>query len=322
MTEAIHRAALPQLGSHTFLTDGGIETDLIFNRGIELPAFASFVLLKDAEGQAALRSYYEPYVKLARHGGMGFVLESPTWRANPRWAREVGYDLDEMDRMNREAIRLLEAIRNEAGEGPPIVISGCIGPSDDGYAPETVLSTAEAEDYHSRQIETFANTAADMVTAITMTYAEEAIGIARAAAASGIPSAISFTVETDARLPSGQSLAEAIREVESETSGAPAYYMLNCAHPSHFDFALNELDEGQRARIRGLRANASRMSHVELDEAPELDIGDPPDLGKRYLALRAELPNLCILGGCCGTDLRHVTAIRDAWVQAQPAPVR
>ncbi|MDQ3728240.1 MAG: homocysteine S-methyltransferase family protein [Actinomycetota bacterium] len=319
MTGTTYRHALPQLGSETFLTDGGLETDLIFNGGVELPAFAAFDLLKDAEGTAILRNYYEPYVALARESGMGFILESPTWRANPRWAEEIGYGLDQLDLMNRDAIALLETIRDEAGEGLPIVISGCVGPSDDGYAPESVLSAEEAENYHSRQIETFADTQADMITAITMTYVEEAIGITRAAKACGMPSAVSFTLETDARLPSGQGLAEAIDQLETETEDAPAYLMLNCAHPSHFDFALPGLEKAHRARIRGLRANASRMSHAELDEAAELDIGDPPDLGDRYAALRGELPNLTVLGGCCGTDLRHVTAIRDAWVQAQSA---
>ena len=313
MTTATYRESLPQLGEDTFLTDGGLETDLIFNRGIDLPEFASFDLLKDDGGKAALRAYFEPYVEMARESGMGFILESPTWRANPRWAEKIGYGAEELDRMNREAIELLVEIRDSAGDGPPIVISGCIGPSDDGYAPESVFSSEEARDYHSRQIRIFASTQADMITAITMTYAEEGIGVALAAREAGMPSAISLTVETDGRLPSGQSLSDAIDQIEAETDAAPAYFMVNCAHPTHFDSTVEELVESKRARIRGVRANASRMSHAELDEATELDDGDPEDLGARYESLRDALPNLAVLGGCCGTDLRHVKAMRDAW---------
>jgi S-methylmethionine-dependent homocysteine/selenocysteine methylase len=309
-----YRHDLPQLGGDLFLTDGGIETVLIFHEGLELPAFAAFDLLKDEEGTERLRSYYAPYVALARERGVGFVLESPTWRASQRWAEELGYDREQLDELNRKAIALLEEIRDEqeAG-GPPIVISGCIGPQDDGYNPTELLTAEAAREYHSTQIGTFADTAADMVTAITMTYADEAIGVARAAAESGLPAAISFTVETDGRLPSGQALGEAIEQVDRETGASPSYYMINCAHPTHFASTLEQGD-GWRERVRGLRANASTKSHAELDEATELDDGDPADLGARYAALRERLPQLCVLGGCCGTDHRHIEEIRDAWL--------
>src|SRR5215210_7604353 len=169
-----YRTHLPQLDGHLFLTDGGIETVLIFNEGIDLPQFAAFDLLKDETGAEKLRGYYAPYVALARERGIGFVLESPTWRASMRWARELGYDAKQLDRLNREAITLLEEVRREHGDaGPPIVISGCVGPQDDGYNPAERLSAEAAQDYHSTQIDTFAGTAADMVTAITMTYSEE-----------------------------------------------------------------------------------------------------------------------------------------------------
>jgi len=307
-----HRSELPQLDGGVFLTDGGIETTLIFHEGLDLPLFAAFDLLKDEEGTGALRRYYEPYLELARERELGFVLESPTWRASPRWASELGYSPDQLDGLNRRAIALMEELRDAHDGGGPIVISGCIGPQDDGYSPATKLSAAEAQDYHSTQIGTFDDTSADMVCAITMTYAHEATGIARAAREAGLPAAISFTLETDGRLPSGQELGEAIEQVDAETDSSPAYYMINCAHPTHFEDAL----EGGAAwaqRIRGLRANASTKSHAELDEAEELDEGDPDDLGPRYAALRDRLPNLNVLGGCCGTDHRHVCAVRDAW---------
>ena len=307
-----YRSHLPQLDGDPFLTDGGIETVLIFQEGIDLPLFAAFDLLKNEEGREKLRRYYDPYVALAGERGVGFVLESPTWRASPRWAGELGYDTDQLDQVNRSAIALLEEIKDEQGEaGPPIVISGCIGPQDDGYNPGELLSVETARDYHSTQIGTFAETAADMVTALTMTYSEEAIGIARAAADAGLPAAISFTVETDGRLPSGQGLGDAIETVDAETGRSPAYFMINCAHPMHFEGVL-EGGGVWRERVRGLRANASTKSHAELDEATELDDGDPADLGARYGRLRGELPQLNVLGGCCGTDHRHVAEIRNA----------
>ncbi len=309
-----HRDHLPQLDGGLFLTDGGIETSLIFHDGLDLPLFAAFDLLKDDEGTSALRRYFEPYAALAVEGGVGFVLESPTWRASPRWAAELGYSEAELDALNRKAIALMKDVR-ERYESPaaPMVISGCIGPQDDGYNPAEMLSAPAAQEYHSTQIETFAGTAADMVTAITMTYADEAAGLTRAAQAAGMPVAISFTTETDGRLPSGQALGEAIEQVDAETDGGPAYYMLNCAHPTHFDGVITG-NGPWKARIRGLRANASTMSHAELDEAIELDAGDPADLAQRYAALARSLPNLNVLGGCCGTDQRHVRAIAEAWV--------
>jgi homocysteine S-methyltransferase len=301
-----YRSGLPQLGDELFLTDGGIETSLIFHHGLDLPAFAAFVLLRDEAGADELRRYYAPYLELAREAGVGFVLESPTWRASPRWAAELGVSERELDELNRRAIALMEELAGQAAG--PTVISGCIGPHDDGYNPTTKLTAAQARDYHATQIATFAGTAADMVTAMTITYADEAIGLALAARDAGIPIAISFTLETDGRLPSGQGLGEAIAEVDEATDAAPAYYMINCSHPTHFEAVL-EPGAAWRERIGALRANASTKSHAELDEADELDEGDPVDLGARYAALREQLPKLTVLGGCCGTDHRHVGEI-------------
>ena len=316
-----HRHHLPQLDGGLFLTDGGLETVLIFHRGLDLPEFAAFDLLKDEAGTATLRHYYDDYAELARLHGLGFVLESPTWRASPRWAARIGYSQEDLADLNRRAIALMEEIREEyEGDETPVVISGCVGPHDDGYDPGEQLSADAARDYHATQIGTFRDTAADMVTAITMTYVEEAIGITRAATDAGLPAAISFTLETDGRLPSGQELGEAVEQVDRETGAAPAYYMINCAHPTHFEDALDGAGQW-RERIRGLRANASTRSHAELDEAPELDEGDPADLGARYAALATNLPKLNVLGGCCGTDHRHVAQICDAWF-AGPAATR
>ena len=304
---------LPQLRGDLFLTDGGIETTLIFHRGLDLPEFAAFPLLEDAEGLEVLRAYYEPYLRLAGEHGSGFVLESPTWRASPRWGQALGYDEARLDELNRRAIGLMEVLRAEhAPVGGDIVISGCIGPHDDGYDPAVTLSAQEAQAYHATQIGTFADAGADLVTAMTITYAEEAIGMTRAAGDSGLPAAVSFTVETDGRLPSGQTLGDAIVQVDRGADPPPAYYMVNCAHPTHFEGVL-EPGAPWFQRIRGLRANASTKSHAELDEATDLDAGDPADLAARYAGLRDRLPALTVLGGCCGTDDRHIAEIAHAW---------
>ena len=312
---ATDAATLPQLSARPFLTDGGIETTLIFHRGIDLPDFAAFILFDQEGGVEELRRYYEPYIALARERGLGFVLESPTWRASPRWGERLGYSAERLDTVNRRAIELMKDLREQNdGGGTDFVVSGCIGPQGDGYNPEELLTADEAQAYHAPQIASFAAAGADMVSAITMTYPEEAIGIARAAAEAGVPSAISFTVETNGRLPNGESLREAIERTDAETGGAPAYYMVNCAHPTHFDDVLE--GSGWIDRIAGVRANASTMSHAELDEAEELDAGDPEDLGRRYGQLRERLPSLSVVGGCCGTDDRHVAAIASAWQEA------
>ena len=311
-----YRDALPQLDDRPFLTDGGLETDLIFHHGADLPEFAAFDLLKNEEGTALLRSYYVPYARLARDRGVGFVLETPTWRASKGWGARIGYSEDEVAEANRRAVALMQDIRSACeDERSPFVISGCIGPEGDGYDPEHFLSADAAEAYHRHQVETFAGTAADLVTAITMTYPQEAIGIVRAARAAEMPVVISFTLETDGRLPNGQDLEAAIAQVKDETGGGPDYFMLNCAHPTHFDDVIAAAGNWAR-EIRGLRANASTRSHAELDEAEDLDDGDPQDLARRYRDLRESLPCLTILGGCCGTDYRHVEAISDAWQSA------
>jgi homocysteine S-methyltransferase len=314
----MYRQHLPQLDGGVFLTDAGLETELIFHDGIDLPAFAAFDLLKTETGRARLRRYYDGFAELAAERGLGLVLESPTWRASPRWAGEIGYDAQALDQANRRAIELMEEVRDAHAGGAPIVISGCLGPQDDAYSPETKLSADEARDYHSTQIATFADTAADMVSAMTLTYVEEAVGVTNAARDAGLPAAISFTVETDGRLPSGQPLGEAIRQVDAETAGGPAYFMINCAHPTHFEAVLDDGEDWVQ-RVLALRANASTLSHAELDEAEELDEGDPADLGARYAALAGKLPRLAVLGGCCGSDIRHVAAIRDAWLAGSAA---
>jgi homocysteine S-methyltransferase len=310
---AKYRQNLPQLANRTFLSDGGMETTLIFHEGLDLPHFASFTLMATPEGRQKLREYYVRYLTIARRSGTGFILDTPTWRANPDWGTLLGYGPEALRAVNEASIELLLDLRKEFETAEtPCVISGAIGPRGDGYKAGK-MDANEAEAYHAAQIESFARTDADMVAAYTLTNFHEAIGVARAAKAHAMPCMISFTVETDGKLVTGMALGEAIDRVDHATDSAPAYYMINCAHPTHF---MQALKKGERwlDRVYGVKANASAKSHAELDESETLDAGDPDDLGRRYSRLRASFPTMRILGGCCGTDHRHIAAICEACV--------
>lgn len=306
---AKYRNNLPQLSGEAFLTDGGLETTLIFHEGLELPHFMSFPLLENEKGVHHLKEYFRPYLSLARDLGVGFILESVTWRANADWGEKIGYSEKDLVVANRKAIDLLSDLRDEfETEKSKMVISACVGPRGDGYAPTNLMSAEEAEKYHSAQIRALSETQADMISAFTLNYVEEAIGIVRAAQSVNMPIVISFTVETDGRLPSGQTLKDAIETVDKATNNAPIYFMINCAHPTHFENVL-ETDESWTKRIRGIRANSSVKSHAELDESPELDEGNPAELALQYRELLGKLKSVNVVGGCCGTDFRHINEI-------------
>jgi homocysteine S-methyltransferase len=286
-----------------------LETTLIFKEGIDLPSFAAFVLLETPGGRRRLRRYFERHAQIAREADCGFIAEAPTWRANPDWGRALGYDGPALEAINGRAITLLADLRDRDGRGrDDYVISGCIGPRGDGYDASQEISAEEAERYHAEQIASFALTEADLVSALTLTNTAEAIGITRAARNAGMPVVISFTLETDGRLPSGEQIGEAILKVDAETDCGAAYYMINCAHPTHFEPAL-AAGGSWLGRLRGIRANASRKSHAELDAAAGLDDGDPHELAGEYATLVARFPELTVLGGCCGTDERHIDQI-------------
>ena len=312
---------LPQL-ERLFVTDAGLETDLIYNRGIEIPCFASITLLRDEAGRSALEAYFRSFLELASRLGTGCLLESASWRASPDWAPKLGLSLEELDDLNRRSVEMLNALKDEyQAKGTPVVVSGCIGPRGDGYDPGAIMTVGEAEAYHGRQARALAAAGPDLLSAITLTNVNEAIGVTRAARTVGLPVVISVTVETDGRLPTGDTLAAAIEAVDKATGGYPAYYMINCAHPSHFAAVLDDGAQWTR-RIRGLRANASKCSHAELDAMTELDSGDPAELADLHRDLRERLPHINVLGGCCGTDIRHVTAIAEACTAQQAESTR
>lgn len=300
---------LPQLDGELWIADGGLETTLLFVDGIDLQHFAAFPLVDSEDGRAALNRYYQPYLDLADSRGLGIVLDTPTWRASLDWGARLGYEPVRLESVNRRAVRFVASLLT--GRATRAVVNGAVGPRGDGYVVGATMSIPEATTYHRMQARAFAAAGAGMMTAVTMNYVEEAIGVASAATEASLPVVVSFTVETDGRLPSGMNLGEAISKTDAATDGAAAYFMVNCAHPTHFTGSLDEGGDWIQ-RVRGIRANASTLSHAELDQATELDRGDPADLADQYRRLHASIPSLSVVGGCCGTDHEHIRLIATA----------
>ena len=301
----------PQRGGPTMLTDSGLETDLIFRRGWDLPGFASFPLLTTEDGRTTLDDYYREHVAVAVRHGVGFVFETPTWRASSDWGELLGYPPGQLDDINRDAVGLVVGVRDTTPGLAQATVNGALGPRGDGYRPTAVMTADEARTYHARQVQVFADAGCDAISVLTLSYAAEGLGIALAARDAGLPVVVSFTVETDGTLPDGSHLGEVIESIDAASDGYVTHFGLNCAHPEHMAPALAGRD-AWTSRIGLVRANASRLSHAELDEADSLHDGDPVELAADYVALRSALPGLRVVGGCCGTDVRHVQAIADA----------
>ena len=306
---------LPHQTDRIFLTDGGIETWLMYKRGFELPHFSAYQLLDDPAGRAALEQYYRDFAALARERRTAYIFCSLTYRASRDWGRLLGFSDAALADMNGRTFEFYRQVATESGCEPATTLySGCIGPRGDAYDTKQTITAAEAEDYHAPQLESFRSAGADLATALTLKSTEEAIGIARAAKSAGVPSVISFTLEKNGTVGGTKSLKEAIASVDAATAGAPAYYMVNCSHPIDFTPALD--DGSWVQRIRGLRANASSLAHGQLCQLGHLDEGDPADLATRHGDLRRRYPHINVFGGCCGTDHVHVSAICAA---VQPA---
>ena len=293
------------------MTDGGLETDLIFHQGVDLPMFAAFPLLSDPRGRSLLASYYSGYADVARAAGAGLLLETPTWRASPDWVAALGGSLADVLRVNLEGILFLAGLAENLGASGRVdrsrtTVVGVIGPRGDGYVPGASASADEYGAYHAVQVSAFAEGGAGQVTAYTLTTVAEAVGVVQAARDHDLDVTVSFTVETDGRLPDGTSLDVAVATLWSEA--APDGVLVNCAHPGHVAAALDHGDSWTE-KVTGLRVNASRQSHAQLDEAEELDEGDVTDLVLEHRRLEERLPRLEVVGGCCGTDVRHVGAL-------------
>ena len=299
---------LPHKTDNVFLAYVGMETDIIFNKGIDLPGFAAYPLLENQEGREIIKNYHRDFIKLAQSKNLGAILETPTWVANRSRAESLGYTPDQLRLINADAVQVLSEVRAEF-ESSTIILSTNLGPRDDAYAPSEQMSADEAKTYHMEQLAIFVDGEVDLVSGYTIAYTAEATGMVLAAKALDLPIIISFTVETDGRLPTGAALEEAISEVDEAKDGYADYFMINCAHPDHFTSILKSAP--WMSRIKGVVANASRCSHAELDNAEELDAGDPVEFGQQLTEIRRNFPQINILGGCCGTDMRHMQSIAD-----------
>jgi len=309
------RTALPHETSRLFLTDGGTETWLIHKRGHELPNFSAFHLLRNPDATEDIRSYYRASASIAVEHGTAFIFDSLTYRASRDWGDLLGYSAGALADANLQALELYREVADEVGLAHgDVVISGCIGPKGDAYERNDNLTADGAQEYHQAQIDTFASGQADLVTALSLSSSQEAIGIVRAAASAGLPAVISFTVWNNQRLGGGESLRAAIETVDDATGSAAAFFMINCSHPVDFEPALE--DEDWVTRVHGFRANASKQEHSILSLTDHLDEGNPDELAGQYAELRSRFPHMNVFGGCCGTDFAHLQAISSA---LQPA---
>jgi len=304
-----HTPELPQQKGEMFVTDGGIETHLIFNKGQDLPDMSAYLLNMTEAGRETMRDHYRAYIPIAQKAGQGFLFDTNTWRANPDWGTRIGFDRTSLRTANLRAVELCQEMQAEfAAAGVSSIVSGVLGPRRDAWQHDALMTVEEAMHYHAAQVAAFAETDAAYLSAYTLTNVPEAVGIARLAAEHGLPVVLSFTLETDGNLPGGKPLGLAIEEVDAATGSYPAYFMINCVHPMHFTQTVRQ-GGAWVERIGGLRVNASKMSHAELDNSLTLDIGDLDDLAQRYAGVMPLLPNLSVIGGCCGTDHRHIGAI-------------
>lgn len=291
---------LPHQSEQRFLVYAGTGTDLIFNHGLELPGFASFPLLEKPETRAVLAEQMRALVQLSGEMGVGCILDAPTWMANADRAAPLGYDAEQLKAVNQDGVALMEEVRAEAARDD-VLVSACIGPRHDPYADVLAMSVEQARQYHGPQLSALTETSVDLVTAYTFNRLHEAAGCVLAAKDLGMPIIMSLVVETDGCLADGTELVDAVNQIDAATEDYALFYMVNCAHPSHFAHAL-----GNHPRLKGVVVNASSCSHAELDEAEELDEGDPRQLGLEIADIIRTNPSVCVFGGCCGTDMRHL----------------
>jgi homocysteine S-methyltransferase len=309
MEPSMHEEFPPRLENKFYLTEGGTETEILYKWGYELPEFAMFTLLENAEANECVLGMYRRYFDVAEAYGTGILVTGHDYRASPDWARKLGYSLKGLTEMQHRTIQFLTDIRAEyEGRVSDVYVSGCIGPRGDAYGTGGGISEAESEDYHSVQLSNLVETDADMAIAQTFNNIPEAIGVVRAATAIGIPIGVCLTLTTDALLRSGPTLKEAVETIDDRTGGAAAWFGTNCSHPVEFEPAISEAGAWAE-RLRYIRPNATQMEKIALCKLGHLEDGDPVELGHQIGDVARRFPNADILGGCCGTDERHLGEI-------------
>ena len=299
---------LPQLQGRNMTCGGGFETWLQYVDGFTLRHFCAFELLNDERGVACLTDYHRKLVEAAVENGFGVINEGLHYRASRDWGELIGFSKEALEEINIRGIEFYKDFAREYDSPEtPMIVGGVIGPRGDAYNVGRTPDAAEAEDYHSEQILTFKKAGADVVTAATFSSIEEATGLARAAKSADMPVVISFFVARGGKLKGGETLEEAISAVDAATESAPAYYMINCTHPSEFTPGLTDGDWTRR--LGGFMPNAVAMETLDLCKLGHLEDGDPEELGGQMADLARRFPHINVWGGCCGTDGRHIGQI-------------
>ena len=299
----------PRLENKFYLTEGGTETEILYKWGFELPEFAMFPLLDNPEADRVIRDMYRRYFEVAAEHNTGMLIVGHDYRASPDWGEKLGYSAEGLREMQQRTIQFLQEMRTEYEDRvSDVYIGASIGPRGDAYGTGDAITESEAEDYHSVQLENLEGTAADMAIALTFNNIPESIGVIRAGVAAGLPVGVSLTLTPEGRLRSGPSLREAIEAIEEATDGAAAWFGTNCAHPVEFEPAF--ADAGSWFdRLRYIRPNAAKMDKIALCSLGHLEDGDPVELGGEMGEIARRFPRADILGGCCGTDERHLSEI-------------
>jgi S-methylmethionine-dependent homocysteine/selenocysteine methylase len=302
------------------LTDGGIETRIMFETGITLPPYVQVTgLVKDPAGGPVLCRIYESYIAAARSFGLPVVIGTPTFRASMNFVLQAGLDgTGAVRRLNADAAAMHREIRAQS-DHRPIYIAGVIGPSGDAYRPEESLSAEEAREYHSLQAGTLAQSGVDFLYAPTFPAVEEALGAAMAMGATGLPHVVSFVLERNGRVLDGTPLHAAIERIDAAASPAPLFYSISCVHPSIAATALRDeavFSNLVARRLNEFKANSSPLSPEELVQLDHPE-GDDPDLFAAEMWKIHEDFGLRVLGGCCGTDDRHIRALAARMADAE-----
>jgi homocysteine S-methyltransferase len=286
-------------GDALILTDGGIETSLMFESGLALPEPLESAALV---GTDAMRELYAGYIEAARACDLPVIIGTPTFRAGARQAEAAGADVREV---NAAAVRHHQALRAAAGPGAPVLVAGVLGPYGDAYTPSEAPDAAFAERYHAVQAAALADAGVDLLFAPTFPAVDEAIGCVRAMTATGLPSVISYVLGRDARVLDGTPLADAVARVDAETDPPPTFHSLSCIHA---DVAARALDGVLPGRVLECKANGSALTPAELVALDHLDSDAPETFAADMWRLHTE-HGLRVLGGCCGTDARHMRAL-------------
>lgn len=306
------------------ITDGGIETRIMFETNLSMdPELQVAALVPDPDGAAALRSIYESYIKAAGEFGLPIVIGTPTFRASLNFARRAGHGGEESVReLNVGAVRLLRQLREDS-DHRPIFIAGVIGPSGDAYTPGDALGAPEAAAYHRLQTEVLAEEGVEFLFAPTFPAVDEALGVAMAMGRSGLPYVVSFVLDTAGRVLDGTPLTAAIERIDNEALPPPLYYSISCVYP---DVAARALEDAARdsktlvGRIAELKANGSPLGTDELVRLDHIEATPPEPFAELLWSLHESHPVLRVIGGCCGTDDRHIRALAERMVSGSTEP--